>query len=400
MIEKSQRALALLPKTSVTSRGLVAINLGLAYWHLGDMEAAEDALEEALEAGKASENHYAVLTALIFQGRVHAVRGQLHKAAEFFHRAIDRGERIPINTLAHMDLGTLHYEWNNLKRSDHHLNAAIELSQLGKNDEFTVAGWLLLARLRLAQGNPKGADDVLSKARDRVQVGDIPVGTAERVGVMVAHLFLTQGNINSALEFGDQLNAKLDSHSFYRFLGVTKARLKIAQNQMEAARNYLVELQNMALEGGWGYGLIAVRILQTLAADDTISAMEYLASALEMAAPEGYIQIFVEGGRKLIPHLQEAARQGIEPEYVGRILGVLGGTTSGAGDQASLVESLSNRELEVLRLVTAGLTNRQIAEKLVISTGTVKTHVHNICGKLGVRNRTEAATRASELGLV
>jgi LuxR family maltose regulon positive regulatory protein len=202
------------------------------------------------------------------------------------------------------------------------------------------------------------------------------------------------------LEFGDQLNAKLDSHSFYRFLGVTKARLKIAQNQMEAARNYLVELQNMALEGGWGYGLIAVRILQTLAADDTISAMEYLASALEMAAPEGYIQIFVEGGRKLIPHLQEAARQGIEPEYVGRILGVLGGTTSGAGDQASLVESLSNRELEVLRLVTAGLTNRQIAEKLVISTGTVKTHVHNICGKLGVRNRTEAATRASELGLV
>jgi LuxR family maltose regulon positive regulatory protein len=400
MVEKSQRALALLPKISVISRGLVAINLGLAYWHMGQMEAAEDALAEALEAGEASDNHYAVLTALIFQGRVFAVRGQLRKAAEFFQNAIDRGGRIPINALAHMDLGTLHYEWNNLGKGAQHLTAAIELSQRGKNDEFTVSCWMMLARLCLAQGNIKGAVEELSKAQQRVQAGDIPIGTASRVAVMQVLVSLAQGDLETALDNGEPLNPGLDSHSFYRFLGVTKARLLIAQNDLENARLYLEQLQDAATKGGWRYGLIAVRVWQTLAAADPDAAINYLAGALQMAKPGGYIQTFVEGGPGLVPHLQEAARRGLEPEYIGRILAALGVTGTRTANQGHLVEPLSPRELEVLHLVTAGLSNRQIAEQLVISTGTAKTHVHNICGKLGARNRTEATARASELGLV
>ena len=85
------------------------------------------------------------------------------------------------------------------------------------------------------------------------------------------------------------------------------------------------------------------------------------------------------------------------PDYVGQILSAY---AAGTKSTLPLVEPLSERELEVLRLITAGLSNREIAEKLIISTGTAKTHVHNVCGKLGVRNRTEAATRAKELGLV
>jgi ATP/maltotriose-dependent transcriptional regulator MalT len=75
------------------------------------------------------------------------------------------------------------------------------------------------------------------------------------------------------------------------------------------------------------------------------------------------------------------------------------GETAGTG-LASLIEPLSERELEVLRLLTAGMSNREIADKLIISTGTAKSHIHNLCGKMGVRNRTEAAMRAKELGLV
>ena len=116
-----------------------------------------------------------------------------------------------------------------------------------------------------------------------------------------------------------------------------------------------------------------------------------------MAEAEGFIRTFVEAGEKLIPLLREAARSGIAPDYIGRILSAFGAEPK---TSMPLVESLSERELEVLRLVTAGLSNREIAEKLVISTGTAKTHVHNVCGKLGVRNRTEAAMKAKELGLV
>ena len=114
-------------------------------------------------------------------------------------------------------------------------------------------------------------------------------------------------------------------------------------------------------------------------------------------------------GEKLIPLLREAIRQGIFPEYARRILDVMveeteiAGTstlTSDANGQSSLIEPLSDRELEVLQLVTEGMSNREIAEKLYISTGTAKTHVHNLCGKLGVRNRTEAALKGKELGVV
>jgi LuxR family maltose regulon positive regulatory protein len=133
MVERSQHALKLLPKSSVNSRGIVAMNLGLAYWHMGQMRAAEEVLVEALEAGQATGNHYAALTALIFQGRVLAVGGELHQAAKYFERALQQGDEIPINALAYIDLATLHYEWNALNVSDNYLQKAIALCQRSQN---------------------------------------------------------------------------------------------------------------------------------------------------------------------------------------------------------------------------------------------------------------------------
>ena len=126
-------------------------------------------------------------------------------------------------------------------------------------------------------------------------------------------------------------------------------------------------------------------------------ALEILAEGLKLSQPEGFIRSYVDAGAGLIPLLRESARRGIMPDYVGQILNAY---DDGKKASLPLVEPLSERELEVLRLVTAGMSNREIAEKLFISTGTAKTHVHNICGKLGVRNRTEAAMRAKELNMV
>ena len=103
----------------------------------------------------------------------------------------------------------------------------------------------------------------------------------------------------------------------------------------------------------------------------------------------------------MIPLLKKAARKGVTPGYVGKILSVYEGTKAAAPVQSSeLIESLTERELEVLRLVAAGLSNRQIAEQLVVSLGTTKSHIHHIFGKLDVSSRTEAAARARDLGLI
>lgn len=119
-----------------------------------------------------------------------------------------------------------------------------------------------------------------------------------------------------------------------------------------------------------------------------------------LSQPEGYIRAYADHGQILVPNLMEAAQRGESPEYIGKILAAIGEEADRDTSSAALVEQLSEREIEVLRLVSAGLSNREIAEKLYLSPGTIKTHVHNICGKLGVTNRTQAVMHARDLKII
>jgi LuxR family transcriptional regulator, maltose regulon positive regulatory protein len=209
------------------------------------------------------------------------------------------------------------------------------------------------------------------------------------------------GDLQSASRWLEQTSGNVDSHNFYRFSGMIQPRLLIARGRKDAAAQQLCIRYEAASHAGWGYALIAIRVLQALAADSSEPAVEFLTDAIRLAEPQGYMRTFVDAGMGLIPLLRDAAQRGVATEYVGRILTSMGTRSPVSNSTRSvLVEPLSEREIEVLRLVTAGLTNREIAGRLFISPGTAKTHIHNLCGKLGVRNRTEAATRARELGLV
>ena len=394
LVERSQLALKYLSPNSVSTRGIVAMNLGLAYWHMGRMCEAEQVLNEALEASRLTGNHYAALTCLIFLGRVFAVRGQLRQAEEYFKNAIQHGKEIPINALAHMDLATLYYEWDQLELSQEHVHQAIILCQRMQNDEFLVACWMIASRLRLAQDDPEGAGEILEQAWALVRTGKIPPVTADRMNVAQVRWLLAKGQ--SAGDWSQKLTEQVDCHPFYRFLGVTKARtMPHAQ-----ARAYLERLAQVAQTREWGYGLVVIRALQASLAPSPEDGLELLCKALRLAEGSGYIRSFVEAGEKIIPLLRLAAGHGVLPDYVERILAVMMENSALAASLPSMMEPLSERELEVLRLIAVGMSNREIATELIISPGTAKTHVHNLCGKLGVRNRTEAAMRARELGLV
>jgi LuxR family maltose regulon positive regulatory protein len=133
-------------------------------------------------------------------------------------------------------------------------------------------------------------------------------------------------------------------------------------------------------------------------------ALTTLERALRLAEPEGYIRLFVDEGETMVTLLRQAQTQGIVPDYVVTLLSAFGEQATVAPadppSTGSLVEPLTEREIEVLRLLVAGLSNAAIAQKLIITTGTVKRHVNSIYGKLGVGSRTQAVARAQSLHLL
>jgi LuxR family maltose regulon positive regulatory protein len=402
MVTLSQKALSLLPKEDQDSRCIVATNLVIAYWHSGNMNATEQVLGEVFETGEATNNQYAISTAIVFQGLVLAVRGRLHDAGARFEKVIQK-ENYPtfIRGLAYLYLGALHYEWNHLEASGRNLLEAIRLAERIQNDELRVSCWIIMSKIHMVNGNMAAASDLLDKADQMVVKGRVPKTAKPRLAAARLQHAISHGNLDAASHWAEHLVESCDEHPFYRFINITQARFLLAQSSHKEAADYLRGCFDQTSQAGWVFGSIAIRILQSLSAGDSEGALKFLVEAMEWAQPEGYIRTFVDSGAGVVTLLQKAIQRGVMPDYAAKVLSAMTAPDQKPTlGQLSLVEPLSPRELEVIQLMAAGLTNRQIADELVISTGTAKTHVHNICGKLGSHNRTEAVARAHELGLV
>jgi LuxR family maltose regulon positive regulatory protein len=396
-IDKSNQALALLPKEDLNGRSIVALNLGLTYWHAGMLDEAEPALLEAYRTGRGCGNLYVTVTAEVFLGRTFASRGQLGRAASQYRKVIREGGPVPMLALAHLDMSTVCHEWNELDAAQEHQRLGFDLSVQSGNVEFQIAAEMMLARLKLSQGAVQAAYRAAQSANQKTQ--DFSLFTQARCTSCLAQVALASGNLEEAAQWTEQMPVDGDPHSFYMFLNLTKARVLLAQGKKDTAAVELEVYYEQASRRGWGYALIAVRILQCIAAENAESAFEFLLDALTLGQPEGYLRSFADEADVLIPWLQEVARRGKLVEYVREILSAIGKNAK-LPVVSSLVEPLSQREREVLSLLVAGLSNREIAGKLILSLGTIKTHIHNIYGKLGVRNRAEAIKHARELELL
>jgi LuxR family maltose regulon positive regulatory protein len=406
-IELSQRALSLLPQADLLSRSVVDVNLGIAHWSSGHLTEAEQALTEADYAAQQSGNVYARLTALCFLGTIQAAWGRLHRAAELFRQATRLGGQSPAVAYAHIESSALLYEWNDLEAAADHLQRGIELGQRGGNVEVQIGGYRTLARVRQAQGDASAALAALQKAHQLAREKDVPPVIRARNAAGHVQISLAQDDLATAIRWAEQATEHAEASPFYPLLGLTQARLLLAQNEKTAAAEQLQGWYETALREGWQFGVVEVRVLQALAAPTPPAALAFLADALALAQPERYVRTFVDKGEPMAALLQEAASQGIAPDYVAKLLAAFEAAPQERRrpeppppPAQPLIEPLSERELRVLRLVAAGLSNRDIAEALYISVNTVKTHLQRIYGKLGVSSRTAAATKALELNLL
>jgi LuxR family maltose regulon positive regulatory protein len=406
--ELSRRALEHLPQDDPL-RCAVALDLGHAYCSMGNLAAASEAFTEATNAGWAVGDLRTALFATWYQATLEIVWGRLRKAENTFSSgqrlANSRSEGAPAAVgMIHVGMGELLYERGDLDEAQHRLEAGIELGKRGGEVKILVCGYINLARVRMARGDPEGAHALIREAGRLALRWPL-------VGAWQARLSLARGDVESAVRWAQEYGKSEDYRRYERnFERITMARVILAQGELDEALSFLEGLLESAESEGRMGQAIEILVLQALALEargNTEEATDSLERALSLAEPEGFVRLFVDEGPPMAALLSKLLRRRLDngaSEYAGELLKHFAAAPPDGGRVREPVvpgfEPLSERELEVLRLLAAGRSNAEIARELYLAVGTVKAHVHRIYGKLLVRNRTQAVARATELNLL
>ncbi len=417
-IQLAHRALELLSPDNVLVRSVVALSLGEAYLLSGDVSAASRFYEEASAAGKAAGHTLVAEVAMTGLARIQELGGRLRQAAETYRQALQwtvaQGRpRSPGAGMLHVGIGRILLEWNDLDGARRHLIEGTELGRQGGIRETLRDGYIGLARLKQAQGDADGALDSLQEAEQLVGPYE-PFIT--QIAAQRARLWLARGDIEAAARWARERGLSTEGELGYQREGeqVMLARVLLAQKRTEETLQVLERLTITAETEGRMASVIELLVLEALALyalGDTTRSLDSLTRALSLAEPEGYVRTFVDEGEPMAKLLSDVrlsvarnsgAAASISPEYVGKLLTILEQSPpkhTPAGVEP-LAEPLSERELEVLRLVATGMKNSEIAKDLFVVVGTIKSHLNSIYRKLGVSSRTQAISRARDLGLL
>jgi LuxR family transcriptional regulator, maltose regulon positive regulatory protein len=409
-------ALQNLPEEDYTFRADIHHALGDTYRRNGRWEEARQSYLRVLDLPPDPSVHIRSVHVFGALADLELRRGRLRDSAGYWSKALALIQKretwgslpLPLIGWVYIRMGEILYEWNELEDAWDHLSHGLERVELGGDVRARIAGYLLAGRLKLTQGDVDAADGYLERARPLLEEARFPdwAGRFERLQL---ELWLAQDRLRAAVNWADE--ALRDDAPQGRPEGEATeqavARVLIVKGDMQSVERALVLLERLRnsaeVEGRVGIAIEA-QALQALAQGrrgEVASAMTSLERALRSAEPEGYVRLFADLGLPMARLLQEAHSRDVMPDYTERLLAACGaGPALPASAEGALPEPLTHREQETLELLAAGLTNREIADRLVISPETVKKHTGTIYGKLGVRTRTEAAARARELDLL
>jgi len=335
--------------------------------------------------------------------------GQLGGAAETYQKAIDTlsgqgSHLLPLSGHVYVGLASILLEWNDLAGALDHVQTGLEIGERVRDIDALLNGYVVQARVLQALGRTDEARDAALES-ERVALGTRHTGCIQEAQAWTASLALAAGDTQVARRWSSGrgfAGGRIDQatppvHEIEQF---TYARLLMARSKAAEALPLLEGLSAMQEQAGRVQALIESLALQGLclrSTGQTDQAEQVLGRALLLAEPEGYTRVFLQEGPAMAALLRSAAARGHTPEYARHLLeGFAGGSPEGGG----LVDPLSERELEVLRLVADGLTNSEISAELVIAHSTVKSHINRIYSKLDVKTRTQAVARARQLQII
>jgi LuxR family maltose regulon positive regulatory protein len=417
----SRELLDTLPKDRLFLRSALAWNLAMAQVASGDFSTAAAGLETVIQLSAPADNAMFQVLALCHLAEVKIWGGLLQEALADYQRALElaqdaAGQTLPIGGMAHTGLAELYRQWNDLETAEQHAQQGLVL--IADWAAVGVAeGEVTLARIRQARGDFDGAERAFERAARAARAFSITEIDDLVVAANRTRLWIERGQLDRADRWArdrvqaglmlepagwhSALDGPLAFYDICEFEWLTLARLWIARGDLGPAIELLDEVGRQAQELGRITSLIDSLIQNAVARHllgETPAALAAIEAALDLAEPQRFIQIFLTP--PIHGLLREALAHNIRPVYVAQLLGAVEGRRTIHPRPAALIEQLSQRELQVLRLLNTHLSSTEIANHLSISPNTVRSHIKQIYGKLGVHSRSEAVDAAREIGLL
>jgi LuxR family maltose regulon positive regulatory protein len=421
-VKYAQQALELTPEDDQVRYNEATSLLGLAQYTSGNLQAAERSLAD-FHTNLRKTGEIPTLVGITFLlADIRVALGRLHEAESIYQQSLrlatGQGEPMPLGTAdLYRGLGELYVERGDLEAAAQHLLTSQKLGEQTATTDWLHRLCVSQARLKEAQGDLDGALALLDEA-ERVYVR-APLPDVHPVAALKARIWLKQGRLAEALGWAREQGLSMDDDLRYtrEFEHITLARVLIAAGKsnreagsLDEATRLLGRLLQAAETGGRMGSVIQILLLQALvyqAQDNLPHALAPLERALALAEPQGYVRIFVDEGEAMRLLIEKQSRNRDHPlsGYADKLLAAF--TQPAAAPKSAIIhqksdmiESLSERELEVLKLLRSELSGPEIAQQLIVSLHTLRTHTNNIYNKLGVNNRRAAVRRAEELDLL
>jgi len=425
-VKYAELALILTPEEDHLGRAQATVSLGFTHWASGDLEVAHKAIADWIKSMQKVGNIVFVIASTFALADIMVAQGRLHEAVIEYKQSLqlasEQDEHVQ-RVIAHLYLGLamLYHEMGDQEAAAQHLLKSRELGEQSTLPDWPNRWCLAQAQLKQAGGDLEAALDLLDEAKRLYVRNTLP--DIRPIEALKARVYVRQGRLPKALAWVHERGLSINDELSYlrEFEHITLARVLIAEYKGSRAEHPVLQaigllerLLNAAEEGRRMGSVIDILVMQALAhqAQGNIPlALAPLERALTLAEPEGYVRIFVDEGppmEELLKRLK--VKDEMIMEYVRKLLAAFADKEfypfGSAQDKPSslspqpLVDPLSERECEVLKLLTTELSGPEIAKELMVSMNTIRTHNKNIYSKLGVNSRRDAVKQAKELKLI